>query len=247
MKKVIIGLLLLVGVVFAVKSTKRTLSEPATGTVVMDDPMINDMGGVDGTTVMTEEEAMAEETTDETLMETTEETPAPETEEVFTPLAFNGKLGKFVKKNGGKIVKLPPTLVKQYGAKKGVRVGDDVYFKGKEGLFVFHAGEVLKIDGIADLDDAPQIEYGVYRLESRYRRTVGQVEFRADKLVVTVSGITKTYIRKDPDFGNPTFVMANDPTGKIKMIHVVSKNRSLGFWDMRTLSLDGVYFLKNKL
>lgn len=245
MKKVIIGLVLLIGIVFAVKSTKRTLEEPATGVVMVeDDPMINDMGGVDGTTVMTEEESMEAMEEDVILLE---EPVVEEVVEVFVPLSFNGKLGKFAKANKGVVLKLPSQWVKQYGAKKGVRIGDDVYFKGKDGLYVFHAGEIMKLDGIADLDDAPQIEYGVYRLESRSRVTVGKVEFRADKLVVTISGITKTFIRKDPDFGNPTFVMANDPTGKIKMIHVVSSNRSLGFWDMRTWNLDGVYFLKNKL
>ena len=141
MKKVIIGLLLLVGVVFAVKSTKRTLDEPASGVVMVEDEMINEDGGVNGTTVMTEEEMMEEEVMDEPILveEVEEVVPA------FEPLAFNGKLGKFAKANKGKVIKLPTGWVKMYGAKKGVRVGDDVYFKGKDGLFVFHSGEVIKL------------------------------------------------------------------------------------------------------
>lgn len=127
---------------FGVKAFLSSLEKPAEGkveVVVIADPMINDMGGVDGTTVMTEEEASAAAT--ETV-EVEEEVAQPS----FVALPFNGNLNKFAKKYKGLKVKLPKTIIKTYGTKKGVRVGDDVYFQSEDGsLWVFHAGKFIMI------------------------------------------------------------------------------------------------------
>ena len=152
MKKLLVLLFVVVGF-FGVKAIVNSLQEPASGTVVvMDDPMVNDMGGVDGTTVMTEEEV--EEVEEMEPIVVVEEEPAPMP--VFQPLAFDGKLGKFAKANGGKKVNVPSAFVKKYNTKKkGVRVGGDFYFESNDGtLYVFHAGEVIIIDGIDETQTA---------------------------------------------------------------------------------------------
>ena len=91
-----------IAVIFGIRAFQQELKEPAEGTVIveaMDDPMINEMGGVDGTTVMTEEEAMeAEEAEMPMDMEPMEEVKE---EEIFTPLPFDGRLGKFIKSMEG--------------------------------------------------------------------------------------------------------------------------------------------------
>ena len=141
-------LLVFVVAIGGIKLVQTIKHEPAEGkvemVVVKDDPMINDMGGVDGTTVMTEEEMMDSEMTEEVMEE--EVMKEEVVEEVFMPLAFDGKLGKFIKKNKGVKVDLPGPWVKLYGAKKGARVGDDIYFKAKDGvLYVFHNGKLIKL------------------------------------------------------------------------------------------------------
>ena len=133
-----------IAVIFGIRAFQQELKKPAEGMVMveMKDPMINEMGGVDGTTVMTEEEAMeAEEVEVPMDMEPMEEVKE---EEIFTPLPFDGRLGKFIKKYGGVKVDLPAPWVKMYGVKKGVKINGDVYFEAKDGHFyVFHKGKLL--------------------------------------------------------------------------------------------------------
>ena len=151
MRKGII-LLALVAAFFGVKAVLNSLMQPAEGMVVIEmptDPMINDMGGVDETTVMTEEEMM------ETEMEDTAMEPV-ETKPVFTPLNFTGKkVKKFAKANGGKVMAINNTYARaliNFGLDKAdlpnqvIKVNGDLYFKSKSGvLYVAHMGELIKL------------------------------------------------------------------------------------------------------
>ena len=90
-----------------------------------------------------------------TATETAEPVPEPEpvVEEVFEPLPWNGKVGKFVKKYGGKIIKIKDhrkwSSIKFYKIEyksKGVLVGDDFYWQAKDGtLYVIHKGKLIKL------------------------------------------------------------------------------------------------------
>ena len=95
-------------------------------------------------TVM-EEEVMAEETPE--VME--EEVMEEVMEEEFIPLDFNGKLKRFAKKHGGIIIEDNPAFI-NLGAKKVVKVGNDYYGEGKDGLFVVHNSKLIMIDNITD-------------------------------------------------------------------------------------------------
>ena len=145
MKKLLVLLFIIAGY-FGVKAVINSLQEPAEGTVVVvaDEP-------VEVTPTETATVVIMEEPTPEPEPEVI--TPAP----VFEPLAFDGKLNKFAKANGGKKVNSPKAFVKSYGAKKkGVKVGGDFYFESEDGtLYVFHAGAVIKIgDEIVDFGPA---------------------------------------------------------------------------------------------
>ena len=144
MKRVIIGLLLLTGLYFAVTSlvseaTDSTVSGPVeVEVVVSDDPMINESGGVDGTTVPTEEDSIPEQTTDVVDIPEPEEVEEVE-EEVFVPLKWNGKsIKKFARDNGGIIVTIKGV--------KYAKIGDAYYFsKGKGNAYVRYKGEIIKL------------------------------------------------------------------------------------------------------
>ena len=80
---------------------------------------------------------------------TTDPIPEPE---IFEPLPFKGKVGKFAKEHGGKVIKIQNdkliarALSTAYGMKpkKGVKIGDDVYFAWKGKYYVIH-GKLIEI------------------------------------------------------------------------------------------------------
>ncbi len=135
MKRVLLVLGLLAVLFFVGKGLVKEASSPTTSGTVEVVEVVEDMP-VEGP--MTEEESMEEE---EVMEEEVVEMPV---EPVFVPLKFK-KLSD-LKKMGGKKVDSPDSFIKQYGAKKkGYRVGGDFYFQGKDGIYVFHGGEVIKL------------------------------------------------------------------------------------------------------
>ncbi len=74
-------------------------------------------------------------------------------EEVFVPLNYSGKVGKFAKEHGGTIIKIKDhrkwSKISHYKIpykSKGVQVGDDFYWTAKDGTnYVIHKGKLIKI------------------------------------------------------------------------------------------------------
>ena len=137
MRKLLI-LLGLVAVFFGTNAILNSLKQPAEGTVVVVENEPVEVTPTETTTVVVvvEEEPM--------VPVDPEVIPEPKVE--FKPLNFNGKrIAKFAKDNKGKVIPVPATLSKVYGGKKGVRIGGDFYFKGENGIYVFHAGVIIKL------------------------------------------------------------------------------------------------------
>ena len=86
---------------------------------------------------------------------TTEPTQAEPVEEVFEPLDYNGKVGSFIKKHGGKSIKIKDhrrwskiTLYPEIDGykSKGVEINGDFYFTTKKGVnYVIHKGKLIKL------------------------------------------------------------------------------------------------------
>ena len=118
------------------------LKKPAEGTmevVVMEEEVV-----MEEVTVMTEEETMEMEAEVEVPM-VVEEVLEP----LFTALTFTGKnLKGFAEANDGMVIDVRvDERAAELGGKKGVKVGNDIYFKGKGGaLYVFHNGEIIKLN-----------------------------------------------------------------------------------------------------
>ena len=160
MKKLLVVLGLVVGF-FGVKAIVNSLQEPSSGmVVVMDDPMINEDGGVDGTTVMAESEVASETyimgdlnlsgVVGDAPGEEGYVAPAPVVVK-FEPLSFNkGSLSKFAKANGAKVIKLAPHVqkyLKSLGVEtdKGVKIDGALYIKVGSKRYVVYKGELIKL------------------------------------------------------------------------------------------------------
>ncbi len=141
MRKLLLVLLAGTAVYFTYKIVDSVKNKPAQGLVeveVMDMPTEDVLGPVE----VSEEPVMGP--MEEPMMEEVVETPVVEE---FMPLSFTGKgIKKFAEANGGMVLDVRvDARAEELGGKKGVKVGADIYFKGKDGNYVFHNGEVIKL------------------------------------------------------------------------------------------------------
>ena len=127
-------------------------NKPAQGKVEVEvvkteDPMINDQGGVDGTTVENSDTAESTQTTSTVVVLDTPEV-VKEVKEIFKPLPFDGKIKSLIKRFGGTKFKLKGTKFEKFFGKgaKAAKVGKDIYVVKKDGtLYVVHNNRPIKL------------------------------------------------------------------------------------------------------
>lgn len=138
MKKLLIAVFVIAGFI-GVKAFLTSLQMPAEGMVTITP---TEVIVVEEVTVMEEPVMVEEVVVEEVVME-----------ETFMPLDFNGKgIKAWAAANGGTVFDVSSDKrAAALGGKKGVKVGSDIYFKGKKGmLYVYHNGEILTIDNITE-------------------------------------------------------------------------------------------------